>query len=391
MAPIRQIQQQLRAAGLDGWLFCDFRGRDPIARSILGLVPGMATRRWFYLVPARGVPRKLVHRIESRALDALPGRRRIYGRLEELERGLAELLRGMGTVAMQYSPRNAIPYISLVDAGTVELVRSAGPMVASSAELVQYFEARWTPAQLRMHLAAGRKIHAIIERAFARAAEFAGRGRRLTEYDLRQWILEQFARQGIVTAEGPIAAVGPSSGDPHYEPTARKSRSIRRGELLLLDVWGKLNRPGAVYYDVTWTGFLGRRVPERHARVFDAVRRARDAAIALVDARLRAGQRVRGWEADRAARDVIRAAGFGRYFVHRTGHSIGAEVHGNGANLDGLETHDTRVLIPGTCFSVEPGVYLPAFGIRSEVNVFVEPRHPRVTGPMQTEILALEA
>lgn len=385
------MQEQLRAAGLDGWLFYDFRGRDPIARSILGLAPGMATRRWFYLVPARGTPRKLVHRIESRALDALPGRRRVYGRLEELERGLAELLRGMGAVAMQYSPRNAIPYVSLVDAGTVELVRSAGPAVVSSAELVQYFEARWTPAQLRMHIAAGRKIHSILERAFARAAGFARRGRRLTEYDLRQWILDEFARQGITTAEGPIAAVGPSSADPHYEPTARRSRAIRRGELLLLDVWGKLNRPGAVYYDVTWTGFLGPRVPERHARVFEAVRRARDAAIALIDARLRAGQRVRGWEADRAARDAIRSAGFGRYFVHRTGHSIGTEVHGNGANLDGLETHDSRPLIPGTCFSVEPGVYLPAFGVRSEVNVFLEPRRARVTGPMQTEILALEA
>jgi Xaa-Pro aminopeptidase len=391
MPDIRAMQEQLRAAGLDGWLFYDFRGRDPIARSILGLAPGMATRRWFYLVPARGTPRKLVHRIESRALDALPGRRRVYGRLEELERGLAELLRGMGAVAMQYSPRNAIPYVSLVDAGTVELVRSAGPAVVSSAELVQYFEARWTPAQLRMHIAAGRKIHSILERAFARAAGFARRGRRLTEYDLRQWILDEFARQGITTAEGPIAAVGPSSADPHYEPTARRSRAIRRGELLLLDVWGKLNRPGAVYYDVTWTGFLGPRVPERHARVFEAVRRARDAAIALIDARLRAGQRVRGWEADRAARDAIRSAGFGRYFVHRTGHSIGTEVHGNGANLDGLETHDSRPLIPGTCFSVEPGVYLPAFGVRSEVNVFLEPRRARVTGPMQTEILALEA
>jgi Xaa-Pro dipeptidase len=391
MPDIKSIQAELRAAGIDGWLFYDFRGRDPIANRILGLGAALSTRRWFYLVPARGTPRKLVHGIESRALDALPGTKTIYSAREQLQAGLRKLLAGAGTVAMQYSPRNAIPYVSLVDAGTVELVRSHGARVVSSADLVQQFEARWSAAQLASHRAAGRVIDRLIPQAFARAADFVRRGKRLSEYDLQQWMLERFAAGGLTTEDGPIVAVGPNSGDPHYEPRPRSSRPIRAGELLLLDVWGKLKRPGSVYYDVTWTGFLGTAVPRKLARIFGIVREARDAALHAADHALRQGRIIQGWQVDRAARSVIERAGYARYFLHRTGHSIGESVHGNGANMDSLETRDTRRLVPHTCFSVEPGIYLKEFGIRSEINVYVSERSAAATGPVQTELAPLLA
>ncbi|MCL6565389.1 MAG: Xaa-Pro peptidase family protein [Acidobacteriia bacterium] len=389
MARIREIQKELRAARIDAWLLTDFYHRDPISYRVLGLPAGLAKRRWFYLIPARGEPRKLVHRIEAGALDALPGQKTLYAGLEELNAGLARLLRGVRTVAMQYSPRLAVPYVSLVDAGLVELVRSVGPRVVSSADLVQLFEARWTSRQLASHRAAGRKVDSIMQAAFRRAAEFVRRGRRLTEYDLQRWILEQFERSGLISDDPPIVAVGPNSGNPHYEPQPHGSRPIRRGDLLLLDIWAKTRAPDSVYYDITWTGYLGAAVPEHCAKIFRIVRQARDAAVALVQQELAAGRTVRGFEVDRAARTVIEQAGYGRYFVHRTGHNIGTEVHGAGANMDSLETHDTRRVIPRTCFSVEPGIYLPSFGIRSEVNVYVDGRRARLTGPAQQEILPL--
>ncbi len=390
MPPIQAIQAELRSQRLDGWLFYDFHHRDPIAERVLGLHGGMGTRRWFYLVPKQGAPRKLVHRIESAALDGLPGKKRVYASLDELRRHLRTLLAGCRTVAMQYSPCNAIPYVSMVDAGTVEFVRAQGPRVVSSADLVQRFEACWTAQQYRSHLDAGRVIHDAISAAFVRAASRARFARSaLTEYDLQQWILRFFRDDGIVTDEPPIVAVGPHAGDPHYEPRARGSSRIRAGDLLLLDVWGKLNRPGSVYYDVTWVGYLGREVPQKYAKIFAIVAAARDAAIAFVRQSLAAGQTVLGWQVDRAAREVIERAGYGKYFVHRTGHNIGQDVHGAGANMDSLETHDDRRLLPRTCFSIEPGIYLPEFGIRSEVNVYIDGRRTRVTGPVQSEILSL--
>ncbi|MCL6565749.1 MAG: Xaa-Pro peptidase family protein [Acidobacteriia bacterium] len=389
MAPIREIQKELRAARIDAWLLTDFYHRDPISYRVLGLPPGLAKRRWFYLIPARGTPRKLVHRIEAGALDALPGQKTLYAGLEELYAGLEKLLRGVRTLAMQYSPRLAVPYVSLADAGLVELVRSFGPRVVSSADLVQLFEARWTSRQLASHRAAGRKVDSIMQAAFRRAAEFVRRGRRLTEYELQRWIVEQFERSGLVSDDPPIVAVGPNSGNPHYEPQPQGSRPIRRGDLLLLDIWAKTRAPDSVYYDITWTGYLDATVPERYAKIFRIVREARDAAVALVQQGVAAGRAVRGFEVDRAARTVIEQAGYGRYFVHRTGHNIGTEVHGAGANMDSLETHDTRRLVPRTCFSVEPGIYLPSFGIRSEVNVYVDGRRALLTGPAQQEILPL--
>jgi Xaa-Pro dipeptidase len=389
MPQIEAIQAEVRSAGLDGWLFYDFHHRDPIAAHVLGLNGGLGTRRWFYLIPRSGAPRKLVHRIEAGALDGLPGKKLVYASFEELQKNLARLVGRARKVAMQYSPRNAIPYVSLVDAGTVEMVRAQGCKVVSSADLVQKFEACWSAEQYRSHLEAGRVIDRITQGAFARAASAVRAKSRLTEYELQQWFLDQFRASGVTTEEPPIVAVGRHSGDPHYEPRQKGSAAIRKGDLLLLDVWGKLARPGSVYYDITWVGYLGAQVPTKYAKIFAIVREARDRAIAFVQKAVATGQAVRGWQVDRAAREVIRAAGYADYFVHRTGHNIGQEVHGNGANMDDLETHDVRRVLAQTCFSVEPGIYLPAFGIRSEVNVYVDAGEARVTGPVQTGILPL--
>lgn len=390
MPDIKAIQNELRAEGLDAWLFYDFHHRDPIGQRVLALpAEGMATRRWFYLIPARGAPRKLVHRIESGVLDSLPGRKLVYAGQEELRKNLPRLLGRARKVAMQYSPRNAIPYVSMVDAGTVEMVRGLRCKVVSSADLVQKFEARWTPEQLQSHIDAGRVIDRVTQEAFAQAARHVRNKAPLTEYDLQQWILEQFRANSIVVDDAPIVAVGPHAGDPHYEPRPGSSSAIREGDLLLLDIWGKGRAAGSVYYDITWMGFLGARVPEKYSRIFAIVREARDRAVAFVREAVEAGREIRGWQVDRAAREVIRKAGYAKYFVHRTGHSIGQEVHGSGANMDGLETQDVRRIIPHTCFSVEPGIYLPEFGVRSEVNVYVEEDRARVTGPVQTEILPL--
>ena len=392
MPDLKAIQAELRAAKLDGWLFYDFRHRDPIAHRVLGLpLDGMSTRRWFYLVPAKGEPRKLVHRIESAALDSLPGQKLIYGGQDELRKSLPRLLGRAKTIAMQYSPRNAIPYVSMVDAGTVELVRSLGRRVVTSADLVQKFEACWTPEQLESHLAAGRIIDRVTCEAFAHAAQRVRSHAALTEYELQQWILDQFRSQGLITDEPPIVAVGPHSGDPHYEPRPSGSSPIRESDLLLLDIWGKFPASGSVYYDITWVGYLGSEVPGKYAKVFAVVKQARDRAVSFVQEALQSGREIQGWQVDRAAREVIRKAGYAKNFVHRTGHNIGQEVHGNGANMDGLETQDVRRIIPRTCFSVEPGIYLPEFGIRSEVNLYVEEKQARVTGAVQSEILPLLA
>jgi Xaa-Pro dipeptidase len=389
MPQIAAIQAELRSERLDGWLFYDFHHRDPIAARVLGLNGGIGSRRWFYLIAKRGQPRKLVHRIESGALDRLPGKKLIYASLDELKKNLAHMLAGCEKVAMQYSPRNAIPYVSMVDAGTVELVRAQGCRVVSSADLVQKFEACWSPEQYRSHLDAGRVINHVMQGAFARAASQARAKSVLTEYDLQQWILEKSRAAGVVSDDPPIVAVGRHAGDPHYEPSDSRSSRVRAGDLLLLDVWGKIDRPGSVYYDVTWVGYLGAKVPEKCAKVFAVVAEARDQAIRFVQQSLAAGRVVRGWQVDRAAREVIDKAGYGKYFVHRTGHSIGQEVHGAGANMDGLETHDDRRVLPRTCFSIEPGIYLPDFGVRSEVDVYIDGNEARVTGPVQTGILPL--
>ncbi len=390
-ADIPGIQSDLRAAKLDGWLFYDFRGRDPIAQGILDLPEGMRTRRWFYFVPAKGTPKKLVHKIEAQSLAALPGETLYYAGQEELRRNVGKMLGRAKNVAMQYSPKNAIPYVAMVDAGTIELVRGSGVKVMSSADLVQKYEACWSDEQLASHRSAGTAIDRIVRGAFQHAAKNVREKKTITEYDLKVWILSEFAAAGIWTEEGPDIAVNSNASDPHYGPTADCSAPIREGDLLLLDVWGKKKTPGSVYYDITWVGYLGAKVPEKYAKVFGIVREARDRAVDLILKNIAAGKPLQGWQVDKAARTVIEKAGYGKYFFHRTGHSIGEKVHGNGANMDGLETHDVRHLIPRTCNSIEPGIYLPDFGIRSEVNVYIDEREAQVTGAVQREILPLLA
>jgi Xaa-Pro dipeptidase len=390
-ADIPGIQSDLRAAKLDGWLFYDFRGRDPIAQRILELPEGMRTRRWFYFVPAKGRPKKLVHKIETQSLAALPGETLYYAGQDELRRNVGKILGRAKNVAMQYSPKNAIPYVAMVDAGTIELVRGTGVKVVSSADLVQKFEACWSDEQLESHRSAGAAIDRIVREAFQHAAKNVREKKTITEYDLKVWILSEFEAAGIWTEEGPDIAVNSNASDPHYGPTAESAAPIREGDLLLLDVWGKKKAPGSVYYDVTWIGYLGAKVPEKYAKVFGVVREARDKAVDLILKNIAAGMPLQGWQVDKAARGVIEKAGYAKYFFHRTGHSIGEKVHGNGANMDGLETHDVRHLIPRTCTSIEPGIYLPEFGIRSEVNMYIDEHEARVTGAVQKEVLPLLA
>ena len=386
-----EIQGDLRAAKLDGWLFYDFRLRDPIAHRILDLPSAMRTRRWFYFAPAKGTPRKLVHKIETEALLTLPGETLYYSGQEELRKNLKKMLGRAKTVAMQYSPKNSIPYVAMVDAGTVELVKSCGVKVVTSADLVQKYEACWTPQQLQSHLLAGKTIDRIVAEAFALAGKGVRDKKPLTEVALQQWILAEFEKADITTDEGPDVAVNAHASDPHYAPSNERPTEIKEGNLLLLDVWGKLKTPDSVYYDVAWVGYLGAKVPENYAKIFKILTEARDRAVSLIQSSIAAGKPLQGWQVDKAARSVVEKAGYGKYFIHRTGHSIGQTVHGNGVNMDGLETHDTRRLIARTCNSVEPGIYLPEFGMRSEVNVYVDEDKAQVTGAAQKEILALLA
>jgi len=386
------IQSAIQQLGFDGWLLYDFRGLNVLARRVLGLATdAMLSRRWFYFIPARGEPRKLVHRIESGALDAFPGSRTIYLRWQELEAGVAGLVKGAKRVAMEYVPRNANPYVSRVDAGTVELVRSCGAEVVPSGDLVQLFEATWSDEQWAMHLEAARHTRSAYDVAWRFLAERVRGDGSVHELDVQRRILDHFAEHKMTCDHPPIVAVGPHSGDPHYEPKPGAEGTIREGQFVLIDLWAKLDRPNAVYSDLTWTGFVGRDVPARYTEIFRIVARGRDAAIAKVRDAFATRRPLQGWEVDQAARAVIDAAGYGEAFCHRTGHSIGQETHGNGANMDNLETREDRRVLPRTCFSVEPGIYLPEFGVRSEVNVFVDAgEKDHVTGgDPQTEVVAI--
>ena len=386
---VSSIQSVLREEGLDGWLFYDHHRRDPIAYRVLGISPPMCTRRWYYLIPAQGEPARLAHRVEKQNLAGLPGTEFQYSSWKEQHQCLEKILEGRHRIAMQYSPLNDIPYVGLVDAGTVELVRSLGVEVVSSADLVQLFEARWPEDALASHLEAGEVVHAAVREAFAALRNAVRSGAAITEYGLQQVMRRVFASRGVVTDEGPVAAVNRNTALPHYMPRPDASLPIGLNDFVLLDVWGKLNKPGAVYFDITWTGFVGTEVPRLYADVFEVVRQARDGAVAFVQDAVRSGRPLHGYEVDEVARGIISRQGYGEYFVHRTGHSIGVEVHGNGANIDNFETRDTRKIIPRTCFSIEPGIYLEDFGVRSEVNVFVAESVARVTGEIQQAIVPI--
>ena len=382
------IQKALRDRHIDAWLFCDHHHRDPIAYRVLGVPSGlMVTRRWFYLIPAKGDPTKLVHRIEAGHLDTLPGSKEVYSGWQELFDRMKGLLAPHRNIAMQYSPNNLVFTISLVDAGTVDLVRGLGKNVVSSQDLVAQFEATMTDAQIATHFEA----RDIIDRLTAEAFQEIGRRVRnggTFEHEIQKWFTDAFARENLVTDDPPIVAANAGSGNPHYEPSAKHPVPIRDGDFVLLDVWAKKNTPGAVYYDITWTGVVGKPT-DRHKELFTIVSEARDIGAKTVLDAIAAGHPIAGWEVDRAVRSHIKSAGYGDYFPHRTGHSIGTEVHANGANMDDLEIHDERRILPNSCFSIEPGIYLPEFGVRSEVNVLVRPGRAEVTGRIQRELVII--
>ncbi len=382
------IQSVLREHKLDAWLFYDHHHRDAIAYRVLGLPEDMmVSRRWFYLIPANGEPRKLVHRIEAFRLDSLPGSKRFYSGWAELDEEIKTLTAGYTNIAMQYSPNNRIFYVGLVDAGTVELIRSFGKNIVSSADLVAQFEATWSVEQIESHFAAGKAIDAILAAAFQEIGTRVRNGG-TNEYEMQKWIQEAFAREDMVSGDGPDVAVNGHSGDPHYEPTKDVHSPIQLGDWVLIDLWSKKNTPNACFYDICWTGCVGTPSDEQR-KVFGIVTEARDKAIEFVKSSVAAGADVRGWQVDDIGREHIEAAGYGEYFTHRTGHSIGTEIHANGANLDNLEVHDERRLLPNSCFSVEPGIYLKNFGVRSEVDMLIRNGAAEVTGRIQREIVQI--
>jgi Xaa-Pro aminopeptidase len=388
---IHAIQSTLQQEGVDGWLFADFRGSDPLAYRILKLSHvGMLSRRWYYYLPATGEPCKLMHRIEAHSLDLLPGRPLLYASWPELHTQLKAVLADSRRVAMQYSPDNAIPYVSRVDAGTIELIRGFGIEVLTSADLVQRFEAVWTPEQWEAHQYAASALRTIIDETFTHIRETVTQRGEVSEHAVQQFILRGFERYGMRSDKPPIVAVNEHSADPHFQPTPA-SGAIRRHDFVLLDIWAKRQEPHSVYGDITWTGYVGETVPEPYRRISRVVQHARDAAINFVQDAMHAGRAICGWEVDEVARETIRKAGYSEYFIHRTGHSIGEEVHGNGANIDNYESRDERHILPHTGFSIEPGIYLPGqFGVRSEVDMYVSDHAAFVTGqPIQLAVVPI--
>lgn len=384
-----RLQSALRERKFDAWLFYDHHHRDPIAYRVLGLRPDlMVTRRWFYLVPASGEPQKLVHRIEAGHLDTLPGGKRSYSSWQELQQNLREMVKSYPRLAMQYSPQNAIPYVGLVDAGTVELVRSFGVNVLSSGDLVSEFEAVLTDEQIASHYAARDAIDRIMPEVFKVIGQRARDGG-TTEFEMAQWILEAFRRENLLSQDMPIVAVNSHSGDPHFEPRADRNERMKEGDFVLLDVWAKTKDREACFYDITWTGFIGKSPSDRQREIFSIVRDARKLGSETVQKAFALEQKIAGWEVDKAVRDFITSKGYGDKFIHRTGHNISSAIHGNGANIDNLETKDEREILPNTCFSIEPGIYLPEFGVRSEVNVLTRPGKAEVTGRQQEELVLM--
>lgn len=386
MFDLAKVQEALIEFGLDGWLLFDFRGSNVLAHRILDLTEnGVGSRRFAYFVPATGEPRKLVHRIESGCLDQLPGEKNVYLRWQEFESGIKDLCEGCTKIAMEYSPNNGNPYVSIVDGGTIELVRSFGKEVVSSGDLIQYFEARLSDEQWQLHLQADNFTRQAFDISWDMIQQHVLKQEPLSESDVQGRIMQHFQENGLTTYHPPIVAVNENSGDPHYEPKRGSDKLIQHGDFVLIDLWAKMNSPEAVYSDITKVGFVGDSVPARHTEIFDIVAAARDAGIAKVKQAFSTGQQLYGWEVDQATRDVIDQAGYRDFFVHRTGHNIGQETHGNGAHMDNLETKEDRRVMKGTCFSIEPGIYLDEFGVRCEVDVFVDyDGIVHVTGGIQT-------
>jgi Xaa-Pro dipeptidase len=386
---IREIQKALAADKLDGWLLYDFRGSNVIAQRMVGLGDQITTRRWYYYIPATGTPKRIVHAIEAHNLDHLPGEKIVFRSWEDLHHSLLTALKGAKRVAMEYSTENEIPYIAQVDAGTIELIRKLGMEVVSSGDLVQLFEARWTPEQTASHFEAVKRVDETKNDGFRFITENLRAGKKISEYDVQQFMWGVFDQKGITADHPAIVAVNANASDPHYAPTEDRTSVISEGDLVLIDIWGKLKQPGSIYGDITWMGFAGKEVPERYKKIFGILKGAQQRALQLIQQNFQKGEITYGWQADQAARTHIADAGYGDYFLHRLGHSIGQTVHGNGANLDNLETRDRRKLIQHTGFSVEPGIYLQEFGVRSEYDVYIGEDGPVITSPEQTEIVAL--
>jgi Xaa-Pro dipeptidase len=394
MLDIARIQAELKAAGVDGWLLYDFHNRDAVAYHVLGMDYGKFTsRRWFYWIPTSGQPVRLAHKVESTKLDALPGEKRLYLSWRELHASLKAMLGRARKIAMQYSPNANIPYVSLVDGGTIDLIRSLGFEVVSSAGLVQIFEAVLDEAAHRSHVEAGVHVQRIKDEAFALVAAEVRAGHALTQYDVQQFIVRRYGEEGLTCkGEYPIVGTNEQPADPHFEPTPSNARPIERGDTLLIDLWAKLDKPASIFYDITWCGFVGTNPPRKYVEIFNVVRDARNAALEFVRGRFAAGTPVFGWEVDDVCRGVVEKAGYGQYFIHRTGHSIGEDVHGNGVNIDNLETRDERQLVPGICFSIEPGIYLAGeMAVRSEIDVFITPDGKvDVAGVMQRDLILMD-
>ena len=372
MFDLNAVQGAIREAGCDGWLLYDFRGQNVLAQRVAEVMPKLS-RRWFYFVPASGEPKKLVHAIEPASLDHLPGSQKtVYRRWQDLEAGVQKLVSGAKRVAMEYSERNSNPYIGRVDAGTIELVKSFGCEVVASGDLIQQFEATWDADQEKSHFEAAKLCRDAYDVAFGFIVdEIKARGK-VMETAVQARIMRHFADSGMTTYSPPIVGVGPHSGDPHFDTAPATDAPVERGSFVLIDLWAKMNRPRSVYADYTRVAYVGSSVPEPYTKVFNIVAAARDAGIKCVKDAFAANKPLQGWEIDNATRAVIEKAGYGDHFTHRTGHNIGQEVHGNGAHIDGLETRDDRRIIRRTCFSIEPGIYLPEFGVRSEVDVYID-------------------
>jgi Xaa-Pro dipeptidase len=390
---IKSIQATLRDQKIDGWLFYDFWKRDEFAQRILEFPAHiMNTRRFFYLIPANGEPQKLVHSIERWNLDYLPGEKTIFLSWQSLEQGLKNMLLGFKKIAMQYSPGNAIPYVSKVDAGTIEMVKRTGAEVISSMDLIQFFESRWTDEAYKDNLETSRVMRQIVDKTFGFIKEKITKKERITEYDVQQFMLKHFEQNGLITHDAPNCSVNANSGNPHYEPTEKVHSELREGDFILIDLWAKKNKPGATYNDITWVGFLGKEVPEKYTNIFNIVKGARDAAVDFLKKSFAENKIVHGCEVDDVCRNYIAQFGYGEQFMHRTGHSITEDGHGSGANIDNLETKDERTLIPETSFSIEPGIYfIGDFGIRSEICVYISKNNEIVvTGePRQQDVVAI--
>ena len=387
---LEAIQKELRKAKLDGWLFYDFHNRDHLAYKILGLENKHTTRRWFYFIPAKGEPKKLVSAVESTKLDSLIGKKFVYLPYEEQHKLLKKILGSSKKIAMQYSPKNNIPYVSLVDAGTIELIKSFGVKVISSADLISIFEALIDERGYQLHKEAQKDIDEIRKLAFQKIREAINSGQKLTEYELQQFIMERFRERNLYTNAEPIVGINDHPADPHFEPKP-DGYFFKEGDTVLIDLWAKKNVEGGIYYDITWVGYVGQNPPEKYVKIFEVAKNARNTAIKFIQESLSKKRKIYGWQIDDVCRNVVKKAGFGKYFIHRTGHSIGEETHGNGPNIDNLETKDERELMPGCLFSIEPGIYLPGeMAVRTEVNVFIHKDYTaEITGEIQNELVLI--